>query len=150
MEGYNCSYGCKGTCIIEVIISSWMEEVIWKKIGVIVGVLFANSVITAVTGFIVIALIIFAITLFILLASLFTANLLDECNPFRKCICKIGTCLLVSSLGGLIAGTIAVILNLTVVAIASILAVAFTAFFFIWAILSILSLVLCLIKETCR
>ena len=142
MECYNCSYGGRGICIIEVIISI--------IVGVVVGILFANGVITALTGFIGVALVISVIGIAILIGSLFASNLLDECNSFRKCICKVGTCLLVASLGGLIAGAIAVILDITAVAIASILAVGFTAFFFIWIILSIFSLILCLIKETCR
>ncbi len=142
MEYYNCSCGGKLTCVVEVIISI--------IIGIVVGVLFANSIITTLAGFIIISLIVSAIGLAILIGSLAVANLLGECNSYKKCICKIGTCLLFASLGGLIVGTIAVILNLAVVGIASILAVGFTAFFFVWVILSIFSLALCLIKETCR
>ena len=72
MEYYNCSYGGKLACIIEVIISI--------IIGVIVGVLFANSIITALSGFIGIALIVSAIGLAVLIGSLFAGNLLDDCK----------------------------------------------------------------------
>ena len=142
MEGYNCSSNCKGTCIIEVILSIIA--------GVVTGVLFSNGTLTALSGYIGVALIVSAIGLAILLASLFAANLLNNCNSFKKCICKIATCLLIAGLGGILAGAIAVILNLAVVGIATILAVAFTTFFFVWTLLSILSLMWCLIKETCK
>ena len=142
MECYNCSDNGKGICIIEVIISIIA--------GVLVGVLFSNSVITALTGFVAVALIVSAIGLAILLGSLAISSVSGACNEFKKCICKNGTCLLVASLGGLIAGTVAVILNIAVVSIATTLAIAFTTFFFVWVILSIFSLILCLIKETCR
>ena len=142
MEGYNCSYGCKGSCIIELVLSIIA--------GVVVGILFANEIITASIGFVIVSLIIAALGLATLLGSLFSANLLNNCNSFKKCICKNATCLLVAGIGGLIAGTIALFVDLATAAIASILVVAFITFFFIWTILSIFSLILCLIKETCK
>ena len=141
MEGYKCSCECKGTCVVEVIISI--------IVGIVAGILFSSEIITTVTGLIIIALITSAVGLAVLLGSIFAANLLENC-VFKKCICKKAICLLVSILGTLILGTVALLVTLTASAIASILIVALTVFFFIWTVLSIFTLLFCLIKETCN
>lgn len=140
----NCNIGkqCTAGCVLEVIISI--------IIGVVVGILFANGLIPVTLNFIKIALVVSAIAMAMLGGSLFAANIIqDEKNAFKKCICKVNICLLVSALGTLIAATIAATAGLTTSFIVSILAVAFTAFFFSWVILSIGSLILCLIRKTC-
>lgn len=141
MEEYNCQEKCKGYCVIEVIISI--------IIGIVVGVLFANGFIPITLNFIKIALVVSAIGMAILGGSLFAARVERGSNVFAKCICKINICLVVSSIGTLLAGTVASATGVATASIVSILAVALTAFFFIWTILSILSLFLCLIQKTC-
>ncbi len=140
MENCNCpKENSIGRIILEVIISI--------IIGVIVGVLFSTGVITTLTNFVIIALVTSAISLLILISSLYIANIVDWCN-IKRCVGGISISLLVSSIGGIIAGVIGLTISIATATVASILVIAFTAFFFVWNLLSIISLVLCLAKET--
>ena len=131
----------KGGCLIEVIISI--------IVGVIFGILFSNGLIPVALNFIKIALILSAMGMVILGATLFAANFIKGRNEFRKCFCRINICLLISTIGTFLAGTAAATIGLTITSTISVLAVALTMFFFIWLVLSVISLFLCLIKETC-
>lgn len=139
----NCyDKGCKNSCIIEVIFSI--------LVGVIVGYLFSVSLVPVALNFIKVALVASAMGIYVLGASIFAANALKHCNIFRKCLCRINICLLVSAIGTLIAGTFTATAGLVTTSIASILGVGFTVFFFVWLILSMISLFSCLIKSTCK
>ena len=58
--------------------------------------------------------------------------------------------MLASIIGTLLVGTALLIIQISVEAIVSILGVGFLAFFFVWMVLSIVSLVGCLIRDICR
>ncbi len=138
MENCNCS---KGTNIV----GSILEVIISIILAVVVGVLFSNGVITTLTNFVIIALVTSVISLLILISSLYIANIIEGCQ-IKKCTNRINTSLLVSSIGGIIVGAIALTISIATATIASILAVSFVTFFFIWNLLSIISLILCLSK----
>lgn len=142
MENCDCSKNNNGYCILEVIISI--------IIGIAVGIVFSLGLLTNALSFIIIALIAAGITILILGGSLFAANLLDKCNNFEKCICNVNICLLISTIGTLLAGTVSIAVGFVITSVVSILAVAITAFFFIWMILSLINLISCLMKRTCK
>ena len=77
-------------------------------------------------------------------------KVLGKCNGFEKCICKTGGCLLASIIGTLIAGIAILIVEISTGSIVSILSVGFAAFFFVWMILSTVSLIGCLIRDICN
>ena len=133
---------CKTTCVLEVVLSILL--------GIIFGILFAIGVIPIVVNFIRIALVMSVLSMAILGGTLFASNLLKRCNVFEKCLCRINKCLLVSVFGTFLTATAAAIIGVTVISTLSIIVVALTMFFFIWMILSDISLFNCLIKGTCK
>ena len=138
MENCGCS---KGTNIV----GSILEVIISIILAVVVGVLFSNGVITTLTSFVIIGLITSAISLLILISSLYFSNIVETCS-IKRCTNRVSTSLLVSSIGGIIAGAIALTISIATATVASILAISFVTFFFIWNLLSIISLILCLSK----
>ena len=142
MEDYACKKTCKASCIIEVLISIIL--------GVVTGIVFSRGLIASVFNFSVVALVATAIAIVIFVGMLFASKVLCKYNSFEKCICKIGPCLLTAIIGTIIFGTVTLSIEIVVTSVISILSVGFTAFFFIWMILSIISLIWCIIKDTCN
>lgn len=143
MENCECEkIDCKNTCVIEVIISI--------VLGVLFGILYSTGVVGSTLNFIKIALAMSGISMAILGGSLFTANLLKRCNIFEKCICRLNKCLVVSTIGTVLAATATATIGIVYTSVFSIIAAALTMFFFIWMIVSISSLFNCLIKGTCK
>ena len=142
MEEYTCRRFCKGTCIIEVLISI--------VIGIIAGIVFTNGLIATVTTFAIVALVGAAVISLIFTLLILGAKAFGKCNGFERCICKIGGCLLASIVGTLIVGIILLIIEISIGSIASILSVGFSAFFFVWMVLSTVSLIGCLIRDICN
>lgn len=142
MEEYTCRRFCKGTCIIEVLISI--------VIGIIAGIVFTNGLLVTVTTFAIVALVGAAVISLIFTLLILGAKALGKCNGFERCICKIGGCLLASIVGTLIVGIILLIIEISTGSIASILSVGFSAFFFVWMVLSTVSLIGCLIRDICN
>ena len=135
----NCITGCNILVILISII-----------IGVIVGVLFSMGLITSTLNFIIIALIASAVSIATLVGSLFSANTVKGYNVFTKCICLNGICVLISTIGTFLASTIAATIGLVITSIPSILFVGLSAFFFVWMIISVVSLISCVIREICK
>ena len=119
-------------------------------IGVVVGILFAAGLIPVIFNFVVIALIASAIGIFVLLTSLFTANLIKGNNSFYKCTCKYARFVLAGTIGTLISGTLAAVSSLAPTSIASIIFVAFLAFFFVLLVVTTICLLNCIIGQTCK
>ena len=142
MEEYTCRRFCKGTCIIEVLVSI--------VIGIIAGIVFTNGLIATVTTFAIVALVGAAVISLIFTLLILGAKAFGKCNGFERCICKIGGCLLASIVGTLIVGIILLIIEIYTGSIASILSVGFSAFFFVWMVLSTVSLIGCLIRDICN
>lgn len=142
MEEYTCRRFCKGTCIIEVLISI--------VIGIIAGIVFTNGVLATVTTFAIIALVGTAVISLIFTLLILGTKVFGKCNGFEKCICKTGGCLLASIIGTLIAGIAILIIEISTGSIVSILSVGFAAFFFVWMVLSIVSLIGCLMRDICN
>lgn len=142
MEEYTCRRFCKGTCIIEVLISI--------VIGIIAGIVFTNGLLVTVTTFAIVALVGTAVISLIFTLLILGAKAFGKCNGFERCICKIGGCLLASIVGTLIVGIILLIIEISTGSIASILSVGFSAFFFVWMVLSTVSLICCLIRDICN
>ena len=142
MEEYTCRRLCKGTCIIEVLISI--------VIGIVAGVVFSNGLLAAVTTFAIVTLIGAAVISIIFTLLILGAKAFGKCNGFESCICKTGGCLLASIIGTLLAGIAILIIEISTGSIASILSVGFSAFFFVWMVLSIVSLIGCLIRDICN
>ena len=142
MEEYTCRRFCKGTCIIEVLISI--------VIGIIAGIVFTNGLLVTVTTFAIVALVGTAVISLIFTLLILGAKAFGKCNGFERCICKIGGCLLASIVGTLIVGIILLIIEISTGSIASILSVGFSAFFFVWMVLSTVSLIGCLIRDSCN
>lgn len=143
MENCECEkIDCKNTCVIEVIISI--------VLGVLFGILYSTGVVGSTLNFIKIALAMSGISMVILGGSLFTANLLKRCNIFEKCICRLNKCLVVSTIGTVLAATATATIGIVYTSVFSIIAAALAMFFFIWMIVSISSLFNCLIKGTCK
>lgn len=142
MEEYTCRRFCKGTCIIEVLISI--------VIGIIAGIVFTNGLLVTATTFAIVALVGAAVISLIFTLLILGAKAFGKCNGFERCICKIGGCLLASIVGTLIVGIILLIIEISTGSIASILSVGFSAFFFVWMVLSTVSLIGCLIRDICN
>ncbi|WP_294378398.1 hypothetical protein [uncultured Clostridium sp.] len=142
MEEYTCKRFCKGTCIIEILISI--------VIGIIAGIVFTNGLLVSVTTFAIIALIATAVISVIFTLLILGAKAFGKCTGFERCICKNGGCLLASIIGTLLSGTAILIIEISTASIVSILSVGFAAFFFVWMILSIISLIGCLIRDICN
>lgn len=142
MEDYACKKTCKASCIVEVLISIIL--------GVVTGIVFSRGLIASVFNFSVVALVATAIAIVIFVGMLFASKVLCKYNSFEKCICKIGACLLTAIIGTIIFGTVTLSIEIIVTSVISILSVGFTAFFFIWMILSIISLIWCIIKDICN
>ena len=130
------------------------EEIVGLILGIVagigVGILFALGLIPITINFIIIALIMSTITLAILLGVLFTANILRGCNSFYKCVCKLARFVLTGAIGTLLATTIALIIGVATITPAAIIFVALSALFFVIMIVSIVSLISCIIKQTCK
>lgn len=137
-----CSNGIFGYNVVAVIISI--------LIGIVVGILFSLALIPETLIFIIVALVFSVVSLAILLGSLGVANVTRERNAFSKCVCTTGKCILVGSIGTLLASTIALTIGIGTATIASIIFVGLTAFFFIWTIISVFYMVWCAIKRTCN
>ena len=142
MEEYTCRRFCKGTCIIDVLISI--------VIGIIAGIAFTNGLLASVITFAIVALIGVAVISVIFTLLILGAKAFGKCNGFERCICKTGGCLLASIIGTLLAGIAILIIEISTGSIASILSVGFAAFFFVWMVLSIVSLIGCLIRDICN
>ena len=142
MEEYTCRRLCKGTCIIEVLISI--------VIGIIAGVVFTNGLLATVVTFANVALIATAVISIIFTLLILGAKAFGKCSGFDRCICKTGGCLLAAIIGTLFAGIALLIIDISTGSIASILSVGFGAFFFVWMVLSIVSLIGCLIRDICN
>lgn len=142
MEEYTCRKSCKGICIIEILVSI--------VIGIVAGIVFTNGLLGSITTFAIVSLIASGVISIIFTLSILGAKAFGKCNGFERCICKIGGCLLASIVGTLLAGIIILIIEISTASIVSILSVGFTAFFFVWMILSTISLIGCLIKDMCN
>lgn len=142
MEEYTCKRLCKGTCIIEILISI--------VIGIIAGIVFTNELLATVVTFANVALVAAAVISIIFTLLILGAKAFGKCNGFDRCICKIGGCLLASIIGTLFSGIAILIIEISTGTIASILSVGFSAFFFVWMVLSIVSLIGCLIRDICN
>lgn len=142
MEEYTCKRLCKGTCIIEILISI--------VIGIIAGIVFTNELLATVVTFANVALVAAAVISIIFTLLILGAKTFGKCNGFDRCICKIGGCLLASIIGTLFSGIVILIIEISTGTIASILSVGFSAFFFVWMVLSIVSLIGCLIRDICN
>ena len=142
MEEYTCRRLCKGTCIIEVLISI--------AVGIIAGIVFTNELLATVVTFANVALVAAAVISIIFTLLILGTKVLGKCNGFEKCICKTGGCLLASIIGTLIAGIAILIIEISTGSIVSILSVGFAAFFFVWMVLSIVSLIGCLMRDICN
>lgn len=142
MRSCDCGKSGKDCCCIAAALFSFI-------ISVIVGILYAIGLIPVAIIFILIALIVSVLSIVVLGGTLFSANLMERCNGFRKCLCK-NKCLLISSIGTLILGTITTSVGIINISIISIVGVALTTFFFTWMVISLYSLLSCIIKETCK
>ena len=142
MEEYTCKRFCKGTCIIELLISI--------VLGIIAGVVFTNGLLANIVNFAIVSLIATAVSIVVFSILLFGAKAFEKCNGFEGCICKTGGCLLASIIGTLLVGVIILIIEISAASIVSILSVGFLAFFFVWMILSLASLIGCTIRDICR
>ena len=141
MEEYTCRRLCKVSCIVEILISI--------VIGIIAGVVFTNGLLVSVTNFAIIALISTAVSIISFTLLLLGAKAFGKCNGLERCVCKTGGCLLASIIGTLVASIVILIMEISTGSIVSILSVGFAAFFFVWMVLSIVSLIGCLIKNIC-
>lgn len=119
-------------------------------VGIAAGIIYFQGIIPLPVNFILIGIILSVISLAILLGSLFSANVIEGCNGFKKCICKYGKFLLAGSIGTFLATTIAAIIGVTTVTILSTIFIAISAFFFVIIIVSLVCLINCIIKHTCR
>lgn len=142
MDGCSYKKRCRNNCAYAVIISI--------IIGILTGVLFSEGLIPIALNFIKVSLVMSAISMALLACSLYVANVSEGCNIFRKCTCDISICLLVPTIGTLLAATAAATAGFVSTSIASIITVGLTAFFFAWLIFSLVSFFSCLIKYTCR
>ena len=118
--------------------------------GVAAGIVFSIGLIPSTISFVIVALITSGVALLVLLDLLIAANNMKGYNGFNKCICKSGRFLLTGAIGTLLAGTLAIATGFTITAIASIVFVALTAFFFVLLIVALICLLSCVIKESCR
>ena len=138
MEGYNCPKVDKGFCAVSIIIAI--------IIGIIVGILFTSEAIVDVAVLTGISLVLAVISLLIQAKVLTTNSIAGKCNELERCVRTNNLCLLISTIGTIILGTGLLSVALVTTEIISILLVGFTAFFAIWMLLSIASLLYCLIK----
>ena len=138
MEGYNCPKLDRGFCAISIIIAI--------IVGVIAGILYTAGIIADIAILTGIFLIIAGISLIIQTKVLTANSLTERYNELEKCIRTNSLCLLVSTIGTIILGTILLSVTIVTTAILSILLVGFTVFFAIWMLLLIASLLYCLIK----
>ena len=138
MDGYNCPKVEKGFCTVSIIIAI--------IIGVIVGILFTSGAILDVAIFAGISLALAGISLLIQTKVLTTNSIAGKCNELERCVRTNNLCLLISTIGTVILGAGLLSATLVVTEIISILLVGFTAFFAVWMLLSIASLLYCLIK----
>ncbi len=142
MDEYTCRRFVRGISIIEVLISI--------VIGIVGGIVFTNGLLATVTTFANVALVAAAVISIIFTLLILGAKAFGKCSGFDRCICKIGGCLLASIIGTIFAGITLLIIEISTGTIASILSVGFGAFFFVWMILSIVSLIGCLIRDICN
>ena len=142
MEEYTCRRTCRGTCIAEVLISI--------AVGIIAGIVFTNGLLTTVVTFANVALVAAAVISIIFTLLILGAKAFGKCSEFDRFMCKTGGCLLAAIIGTIVAGIALLIIEISTGSIASILSVGFSAFFFVWMVLSIVSLIGCLIRDICN
>ncbi len=130
-------------CNIWVVIASII-------LGVAVGTLFYLGLIPITLNFIRIAFGMSIVGMAILLGTIIVGIFGRECNPFKRCICKYGKCLLIGIIGTFLATTISTIIGVTVVSIAATIFVGLSALFFILMLVQIIALITCLINSICR
>ncbi len=140
----NCKekYNCTGCGILGVIFSI--------VVGVVFGVLFANSLIPAALNFIIIALIISGVSTLVTITTLLVGNILKGCYCVNKCIACGGKCFIAGTIGTLLAGTAALTAGITATSVASAIFVGLTALFFVLMIIAVVSLFICTIQENCN
>ena len=138
MNEYNCPKVDKGFCAVSIIIAI--------IIGVIVGILFTSGAIVDVAILAGVSLVLAGVSLLIQAKVLTTNSIAGKCNELERCVRTNNLCLLISTIGTIILGTGLLSATLVATEIISILLVGFTAFFAIWMLLSIASLLYCLIK----
>ena len=86
-----------------------------------------------------------------IIANMFTG--VDVNNGYdcaTKCVCSSGKCILLGSIGTFLSTTLALTVGVATATIAAIIFVTLAAFFFVVMLVSVVSLISCLIKETCR
>lgn len=140
-----CGCKCKGgfgSCLLGVIL------------GVIaataVGILFSFGLIPITLNFIIIALVTSVVSLGVLLGTLYAVKINNGYDCATKCVCSSGKCILLGSIGTFLATTLALTVGVATATIAAIIFVTLAAFFFVVMLVSVVSLISCLIKETCR
>lgn len=118
--------------------------------GVAAGVVFSLGLIPSIINFVIVALITSGISILVLLGAIALGNNVKGYNSLNKCICKAGRFVLTGAIGTLLSGTLAITTGFTTTAIASIVFVALTAFFFLLLTVALICLFSCLIKQSCK
>ncbi len=129
--------GCKkscGGCIISAIIA--------LILAILAGVFYSSAV---VTGIAALLYTIIGFSAFFLIA-LIVISLFGRKRE-EYCVCKNGTCVLIGSLGAIIASALTI--ALTVSATATAVLIGIVTFFIVLAIIEFFSLIQCLVKANC-
>lgn len=138
----NCSCNRTGLTICEIV------GIILSVIaGVTAGILFSLGLIPLAENLIIVALIIAGLSLVILLGAIISGK---GYGGYSKCVCKSGLFVLTGAIGTLISATLAITTGFTITLIASIIFVAFSAFFLVLLIAALICLFTCLIKQNCK
>ena len=129
--------GCKkncGGCLISAIIA--------LVLAILAGVFYSTAVVTGIVGLLYTIIGVSAFFLITLIAILLLGKRKED-----YCVCKNGTCVLIGSLGAIIASALS--LALTVSATLTAVIIAFVTFFIVLAIIEFFLLILCLIRTSC-
>ena len=124
-----CFKGCN--CIISATVSI--------LIGVVVGILFYNALLPAITTAVIITLI-FAALAFLLLTIIGVSEKGDEC------VCKVGKCVLLGASLTLVLGLIASILTLATAVIGYAILVGLLGAAFFFTLFGVIELIGCILK----
>lgn len=141
----NCGINKLGLTICEIV-----GIILGIIAGVAAGIIFSLGLIPSIISFVIVALITSGVSLLILLGAIAIGNNVKGFNSLNKCICKAGRFVLTGAIGTLLSGTLAITTGFTTTAIASIVFVALTAFFFVLLVVALICLFSCLIKQSCR
>ncbi len=119
---------CKCNCIIDTIIS--------LALGIVIGLIYSTGIITGITTVLWIVLGIAILTLILSLLN-------------RKCLCKNGKCIAISTVGAIVLSTIALSVTLATSLVYAIL-IGIFGFFATFVILSLYRLINCFEEESCK